>query len=1212
MHRNKSRDLATQLCNAVNDGDSRAVQILLSQGANPNSINNNGVAAVHLAVGKESEKNTRCLKLILQYGADPNLRSSDGLTPLHVAALWGCYQNLKLLLKNGGNPHLKDQEGNKPGDLAHQQDNRKCASLLQEYQSTSLDTEEEDLPQFQYSVYNGEADTSSYAETTDDCSVQSLSLLSDFGEGPLSSTRCSFLDLSAIRRPSLREGDLSRPSDVKPNVGPSKTWDIDSEWKTEAPSMLSSTRMSVAGSKTTLPRLKEGVLLTDYSVIPTQDVGYVQVGNAATPLETLPPFPRASRKSVSFKDVDEYFPVFSSESPRGHHAVPESPATKDCSLDLSEYSGFLNSDRMATVLHRHGIDVTSPDHVFAFSRDAHDFTAEDMEKTVLGHLLPEEENEDEKGHGLGEEVKADERPACSTGTSSSSSSRSSQYSSCESDYYMSALDASVHPRLGVICEDEHGIVKSTVVEAGNDNYKTNANLHTDGFRQGIGSPVVITEAPKYPSSKMTGADKYPAIDKLTLSEKRSPTKLSEMNSGPEGKVAGAVSGTAEEKRATQPVQCTPVAGAAAAACEDEFDVFTPSPFVTGRTRSRLSRCSLRTSRTLENSTLSLFEQSLVTPTRTRRDRTKSQSSDGVFCDTPGRCPTPVYPGSSDGSTAWSSVDQETQSGSLPDGSCLSASQVDTIIIPKSASQRTGSYGVSQADTLRISNSMSDAVIKPQALADTVLLERGEEEEMSTDSGNHHADPWLAHLRKEIREACPFLTDDTSSSDTGIKEPGRSTALVEPVGGLKRDEEPSWTTEDSDSQPESSQSTSSTSRTLSSSSSYFSPKRSRDDTPLTPGTGCTPRYSMSRLSGLHKPRCLSDLSYTPGGRPLIQDLEEPVEYLYTDTEQGHELIETHVPPTANTSLSSSVSSEGDEDTVLYDWRSMHGGLTKGKENRKPVDEKLPNTEGLTDRELRRRLLELGESPGPITSRTRPVYMQRLQRMILEPSPMPKFQAQNPDQLQTVMSGHSPELCRALQTLELPDCQADELALCQQFDQADQNRKWREGVIKSSFNYLLLDPRVTKNLPYRSHSMTPLECFQTFIGSIFYIGKGKRSRPYSHLYEALEYFRGDKTSKKLCTKVQHILQVWKAGQGVISLHCFQNVIPVEAYTREACMVDAIGLKMLTNQKRGDYYGVVSTWQVKRKKELGVRLLYRAMNIFLAEGERQLRPADIRAGQ
>lgn len=56
-----------------------------------------------------------------------------------------------------------------------------------------------------------------------------------------------------------------------------------------------------------------------------------------------------------------------------------------------------------------------------------------------------------------------------------------------------------------------------------------------------------------------------------------------------------------------------------------------------------------------------------------------------------------------------------------------------------------------------------------------------------------------------------------------------------------------------------------------------------------------------------------------------------------------------------------------------------------------------------------------------------------------------------------SGFTPELCRAVQTFVLPECQADEQALCQQFDQPDQNRKWREGNIKSSFNYLLLDPR-----------------------------------------------------------------------------------------------------------------------------------------------------------
>ncbi|KAK2835398.1 hypothetical protein Q5P01_015882 [Channa striata] len=317
----------------------------------------------------------------------------------------------------------------------------------------------------------------------------------------------------------------------------------------------------------------------------------------------------------------------------------------------------------------------------------------------------------------------------------------------------------------------------------------------------------------------------------------------------------------------------------------------------------------------------------------------------------------------------------------------------------------------------------------------------------------------------------------------------------------------------------------------------------------------------------------------------------------------------------------MSTTSSEDTILYDWRSMHSEMmsSKGKENHKPQtvpqketsdadeDSVLSETKGLTDKELRLKLMELGECPGPINSRTRATYLRRLCCLLQESNKIAHHQKQL-DKTQTDLQ-YSPELCRALQTFKLPECQADEQALCQQFDQPDQNRKWREGIIKSSFNYLLLDPRVTKNLPFRSHTMIPHECFQTFIHAIFYVGKGKRSRPYSHLYEALEYYKGDKTSKKLCPKVQHILQVWKAGQGVISLHCFQNVIPVEAYTREACMVEAMGLKMLTNQKRGDFYGVVSNWQVKRKRELGVHLLYRAMQIFLAEGERQLRPLDIR---
>uniref|UniRef100_A0A4W5MH47 Zgc:85936 n=1 Tax=Hucho hucho TaxID=62062 RepID=A0A4W5MH47_9TELE len=1217
QHRSKT-SLATQLCNAVNDGEPRTVQVLLAQGANPNLVGSKGVAAVHLAVGKETEKSIRCLKLILQHGADPNIRSMDGLTPLHVAALWGCYQNLKLLLKNGGNANLKDQEGNKPGDLAQQQDNCRCAHLLQEYQSQSLDTEEEDLPQFQYSIYNGQGDASSYTDS-EDCSVisHSMSLLSDFEEGPLSSTRqTSFFELSAIsNRHSWRGGPHSGTSDYKSNreVRHTNEWDMDSDW--EPPSMLSSTRMSVAGPRAALPVLQEDVPLSDYSTLHLP-----ATGNRLSPPQLDPCFSRrTSRKSVSFREkVDEYFPVFSSESLRQEPGGQSIAYSKDCTLDFSEYSEFLDPERMATVLHHQGIDVTSPEHVFVFSKDNNECTEIDMEKTVVGHFPFEEENGEVVENQV-EDVKVPERALCGS-ASSSSSSGASRYSSCDSDHYITTLEAS--PRRVSPSEEERK-VKSRGVE---DDKHTQRPMNTNN--------VDTDETSNSSKRSKPAMEELPGmVDNLTLTDKISPTK----GPGCEERFPDSVSAGNVEELST----CTPRPGSTPALEEDL--PLTPSPFVTGRTHSRLSRCSVRSSKTAESllSTSSLFEQTLPTPTRTRRQNIKSQGSDNVFYDTPGgRSRTPVFSGNRTGSTSGDSFviyeSQEPQSSTLRadrgqgsyvcasqadtliiakddrgQGSCVSASQADTLIIAKDDRGQGSCVSASQADTLIIakddrgqgscvSASQADTLIS-RTMADTVIITPSLADKFSLLDNNFlknpHKEPLPTYLRKDVLEGGEFLTDDLSSSSDAVTKEGT-------VGSFGPRVEESWTTEETDS----SSSLSSSQTPSSSSSSYFSPKR--DQPPSTPGT--TPRYSMSRLSRFHKPQRLASLSYTPGGRPLILDLEEPVEYLYTDTEQGHELIETHVPPAANTSLSSSMSTSSSEDTVLYDWRSLQGGggtVVKGKENQEPVvAQEWLETKGLTDKELRRRLVEMGESPGPISGRTRPVYMQRLRRLLLEPA----TQQLLPDQPQGPTQGHSPELCVALRTLVLPDCQDDEMALCQQFDQPDQNRKWREGVIKSSFNYLLLDPRVTKNLPYRSQSMSPMDCFQTFISAVFYVGKGKRSRPYSHLYEALDYHRGDKTSKKLCSKVQHILQVWKAEQGVISLHCFQNVIPVEAYTREAVMVDAIGLKMLTNQKRGDYYGVVSTWQLKRKRELGVHLLYRAMQIFLAEGERQLRPPDIRVGQ
>ncbi|XP_007489833.1 ankyrin repeat and LEM domain-containing protein 1 isoform X2 [Monodelphis domestica] len=260
---------------------------------------------------------------------------------------------------------------------------------------------------------------------------------------------------------------------------------------------------------------------------------------------------------------------------------------------------------------------------------------------------------------------------------------------------------------------------------------------------------------------------------------------------------------------------------------------------------------------------------------------------------------------------------------------------------------------------------------------------------------------------------------------------------------------------------------------------------------------------------------------------------------------------------------------------------------------PFPPQDPST--LSNQELLKHLRALGESPGPITPFTRQYYLRRLKEGSLRGPAAP--------------TRYSPELTLALQTGCVPNAQDDEDVLAQQFDQPDRTQRWREGIVKSSFTYLLLDPRVTQNLPARCHILSPAECFQTFIHAIFYVGKGTRTRPYSHLSEALSHQRN--RQKQTCPKVQHILDIWATGHGVVSLHCFQNVIAVEAYTREACLVDALGMQVLSNQKKGHYYGVIASWPLHRRRRLGVHLLHRALGIFLAEGERQLRPPDVPVG-
>ncbi|KAK9875278.1 hypothetical protein WA026_007669 [Henosepilachna vigintioctopunctata] len=299
---------------------------------------------------------------------------------------------------------------------------------------------------------------------------------------------------------------------------------------------------------------------------------------------------------------------------------------------------------------------------------------------------------------------------------------------------------------------------------------------------------------------------------------------------------------------------------------------------------------------------------------------------------------------------------------------------------------------------------------------------------------------------------------------------------------------------------------------------------------------------------------------------------------------------------------------DEDVVLYEKRLLKaatsdysGSVVSSSKSSKMSS--LPATVDYDTDTLRKELTNHGYNPGPITLTTKRIYLRKLKQL--------KSHPQEPIVSNTKERIYSVELEK---TLRDPNWERDaalykslEEVLVKDFANPNPTRKWREGVNKTSFTYLLMDPRITNNLPCRAEMMETKEIWEVFLSSIFYVGKGKRSRPYSHLYDAVNLWKEGKknsTNKKL----NKILNIWNENCGVICLHIFQNVIPVEAYTREAAIISALKIENLKNIKGGEFYGTVSTWTQRQKKMLGVYLLHKAMMIFINEGERQLCPKDI----
>ncbi|XP_065087660.1 ankyrin repeat and LEM domain-containing protein 1 [Ochlerotatus camptorhynchus] len=368
---------------------------------------------------------------------------------------------------------------------------------------------------------------------------------------------------------------------------------------------------------------------------------------------------------------------------------------------------------------------------------------------------------------------------------------------------------------------------------------------------------------------------------------------------------------------------------------------------------------------------------------------------------------------------------------------------------------------------------------------------------------------------------------------------------------------------------------------------------------------------------------SDRSPFPEAHNRVIQITE--EYIHTDDEAGLVFYEKKflsAPVAKNT---------GQQNTSLS---SQSTALT------------LPPLDYDTDA-LRAELTNFGEPPGPITKHTKKLYLKKLIKYKRDPE---RALAQVKSKLQP---NFSVELLATLRSEDvfgkIPQHQELETEMSSEFTTTN-DKTWREGHLKKSFIYLLIDPRMSENLPAQQNLSSQHDLWKRFLQSIFYVGKGKSSRPYCHLYDAMKLyqqksnetnglkppdqvvqlqveeeqiiFQSDERIERVCrttkilnrkqmndsAKLNKIIDIWRAQRGVICLHVFHNVMPAEAYTREAAIIDALGVQNLTNLKRGDYYGKSLSWPMKRRKQLGILLLYKALLIYLAEGETQLLPSDL----